>query len=65
MTVTLGDGLVMPGGIDPSDLKEKLKTFLEETPGAAGVPGHIKYKGYKVSYTIAGATATITAVQKT
>jgi hypothetical protein len=54
MTIKLGDRLVVPGDIDPKDLKAKCETLLLEIQQQAGaIPpqSDIRYKGYRVFYT--------------
>ena len=64
MTVKLGDGLVVPGDIDPKKLKAAMVKYLDENP--VFPLGRISYKGskhkYKVKLEKDGANATITEI---
>jgi len=64
--VILGDGLTVPGDIDPADLKKTLKKFLDDTPVVPLFPVSYKTKKnkYKVTLQVNGQTATITAINK-
>lgn len=67
MTVILGEGLVVPGGIDSKNLKTAIRTFLEETPnppdGAITYKDKVSGSKYKVTVSVNVDRATITNIK--